>query len=170
MPSRHRDRSDGLNEVSRADSSAQFREAAKALNEAADKGLRREVYAGFRKAAKPLGERMISQGAAEMPHHGGLAARIAASKLAQSNSTTGRNPSITLSLRSREGYDLKAMDAGILRHPVFGRWLAGVKPQRLRPGAFTRPFEAGADGVRKEVIAALNRVNDQIVKQSGGRL
>ncbi|MGX7679075.1 hypothetical protein ACSMXN_09255 [Jatrophihabitans sp. DSM 45814] len=142
----------------------QFTAAAKALNEAADKTIRTEVYAAFRRAAKPLGESIIREGSAELPHRGGLAARVAKAKLAQSNATTGNNPKVAISLKVREGYSLKSMDAGTIRHPVFSRadrtqvWVK----QSIRSGAFTRPFEAGADPVRKEVLTALENVARQI--------
>lgn len=144
----------------------EFKKAAQALNAAADKTLRREVYAGFRRAAKPLGIRVIASASEEMPHRGGLSMRIAASKMGQANSTTGRNPSVTLNFRSAQGYDLAAMDKGMLRHPVFGQSVWVTQP--IRAGAFTRPFNAGADGVRKEMLTALRNVNDDIVRQSKG--
>jgi hypothetical protein len=146
--------------------SENFKAAAQALNAAADKGLRTELYAAFRAAAKPLGEKVIAQGAAEMPKAGGLSARVAAAKVAQSNATTGKNPKVALSLKTREGYALKKFDAGEIRHRVFGsgRWVV----QKIRPGAFTRPFEAGAGDVRKEVLKALERVAEQIRSGSAG--
>jgi hypothetical protein len=144
----------------------QFKAAAQALNEAADKLLRKEVYAAFRTAARPLGETIVKQGAAALPKKGGLSARVAAAKVGQSNATTGKNPKVAISIRTREGYALAAMDRGILRHKVFntGRWVT----QKITPGAFTKPFEAGADDVRKEVLAALVRVAEQIKAGTAG--
>ncbi|HEY2088601.1 MAG TPA: hypothetical protein VGH54_21600 [Mycobacterium sp.] len=149
-----------------ADGTEAFLAAAQALNEAGDKELRKEVYAAFRRVAKPLGERMIAEGAAELPHRGGLAARVAAARLSQSNATTGRNPAVAIKLKVREGYNLRTFDQGTIRHRVFGsnRWVA----QSIRAGAFTRPFEAGADQVRKELIAALEKVANGIREGTEG--
>jgi hypothetical protein len=144
----------------------QFTAAARALNEAADKALRKEVYAAFRTAAKPLGQQMVEEGSKHLPQRGGLGARVAAAKVSQSNATTGRNPSVALKIKVREGYDLKRMDQGEIRHRVFGTdtWVR----QKIAPGAFTKPFQAGADAVRREVLRALERVAEQIRSGSAG--
>ena len=146
----------------------QFKAAAHALNEAADKALRREVYKAFKTAAKPLGERIVQEGSGALPHRGGLSARVAAAKVGQQNATTGKNPKVAIKIRAREGYALAAMDRGVLRHKVFktGRWVT----QQIAPNAFTKPFQAGAEPVRKEVLAALVRVAEQIAGGSGGHL
>jgi hypothetical protein len=152
------------------DGTEQFKAAAHALNEAADKGIRREVYAAFRRVAKPLGEQIVEKGSQRLPRRGGLAARVAAAKVGQSNATTGKNPSVAIRVRAREGYDLKSVDAGTLRHPVFARagrprvWSA----TKVNPNAFTAPFEGGVDQVRTEVLAALERVAEQIRSGSAG--
>jgi hypothetical protein len=146
--------------VVRVEGTEQFQAAAQALNEAGDREIRKAVYAAFRRAGKPLGERMVSEGSAQLPRRGGLAARIARAKAVQSNATTGRNPSVVLKLRTTQGYNLTAMDAGVLRHPVFDRppkvrrWVQ----QSVPPQAFTRVFEAGADEVRKELLTELEQV------------
>lgn len=151
--------------MSTNDQAAAFRAAAQALNEAADKELRKQVYAAFRKASKPLGETVIREGSAKMPHRGGLSARLATAKLSQSNSTTGRNPGITLRIKSREGYELPALDRGRLRHPVFGRRRRWVL-QRVPARAFSTPFEQGREQVANEVTRALEDVAQDIARQT----
>jgi hypothetical protein len=150
------------------DRAAAFKAAAQALNAAGDKDLRNEVYAAFRKATKPLGESIIREGSAEMPRGGGLAARVAAAKMGQSNSTTGRNPGVALSFRTKPGttgqsYNLRALDAGIARHPTFGN-RAVWRVTSIRAGAFTRPFEAGKEPVAQQVLLALEKVAQQIAR------
>lgn len=146
--------------VSQADGTEQFRAAAQALNDAADREVRTQVYGAFRRAAKPLSDRMIQEGSPELPHRGGLAARVGRAKASQSNATTGRNPSVAIRLKTPDGYSLRAMDEGHVRHPVFARagrprkWVVQSIPKH----AFTKVFEAGADGVRKEVLDALEQV------------
>ena len=127
------------------------------------------MYRAFREAAKPLGQKIVERGAATLPHRGGLSARVAQSKVTQSNATTGKNPKVMLRVKTREGYDLKAMDRGQLRHPVYGRpvWVR----QNVPAGEFTKPFEQGSEDVRRQVLAALERVADQIGRStSGGRI
>jgi hypothetical protein len=150
-----------------------FRAAAQALNEAGDKELRREVYAAFKKAAKPLGERIVRDGSAGLPHHGGLSARVAAAKVGQSNSTTGRNPGVALTLRTKPGdsgksMDLRTIDKGIVRHPVFGRrkvW----RVTKVASELFTKAFEAGREPVARDVLDALQTVADRIQREAHTR-
>jgi hypothetical protein len=153
---------------------AAFRAAAQALNEAGDKELRREVYAAFKKAAKPLGERIVREGAAGLPRRGGLSARVAAAKVGQSNSTTGRNPGVAITLRTKPGnggksIDLRAIDVqGKVKHPVFGRrkvW----RVTNVRSQLFTDPFEAGREPVAREVVDALQTVADRIQREAHTR-
>lgn len=142
-----------------------FRRAAAALNEAGDRTLRNKVYAAFRDAARPLGQAIADQAGAELPRRGGLGARVAAAKIGQSNSTTGRNPGVALRLRSP--YHLRELDNGVLRHPVFAR--AGRRrvwvQARVKPGAFSRPFEAGADEVRRKLVEAVSQTVDEIARR-----
>lgn len=156
-----------------ADLAPDFKAASLALNEAGDKDLRNEVYSTFRKIAEPLGVHVIRSGSAELGHRGGLSARVAAAKMSQSNATTGRNPGVALSFRTRaskggQSYNLKAMDAGVLRHPVFAR--AGQprvwRTQSIRAGAFTRPYEAKREPTAREVLQAMERVAEEITRRS----
>lgn len=150
------------------DNAAAFKAAALALNEAGDKDLRNEVYATFRRITKPLGEKVIAGGAAEMPKHGGFAAQVAAAKMGQSNATTGRNPGIALSFRTKPSHNLKTVDDGILRHPVFARsgatrvWVQQHVPAK----AFTNPFLANRDPVAKEIVHTMDKVAQEIVHRS----
>jgi hypothetical protein len=150
------------------DGTEAFRRAAQTLNEAGDKDLRREVYAALRRAAKPLGDKVIAEGSSGLPGRGGLRARVAAAKFGQSNATTGRNPGVSLRFRTTQGYDLAAMDRGQLRHPVFARagqprtWVR----QSIRAKLFTTPFEAGVEPVRKEIVAAMEAVAQDIAAKT----
>lgn len=148
----------------RVEGTEQFQAAAQALNDAGDREIRKAVYAAFRRAGKPLGERIVAEGSAQMPRRGGLSARIAQAKVAQSNATTGRNPSVVLKLRTAQRYNLTAMDAGVLRHPVFDRpnKLRRWVQQRVPARAFSTVFEAGADDVRAQLLDELEHVARQI--------
>jgi hypothetical protein len=148
----------------------QFVAAAAALNEAADKDLRKEVYAAFRKAAKPLIEKIIKDGALHVPASGGLRARVLAAKASQSNATAGRNPGVAF--RFRKPRVMAYIDAGVIPHPVFadrgrrrGAW-TWDESQTIRPGAYLHVFEAGREQVAAEVIRALEEVADRIVRES----
>lgn len=151
----------------KAEGTQEFVKAAHALNDLGNRKVRLAVYKGFRNSARPLGQSMVRAGAAAMPKRGGLSERVASSSVGISNATTGRNPRVELRLKTPQGYDLKAMDAGELRHPVFAR--ANAKRTWVRQGvpagSFTAAFEEGAPGVRAELIRELNTVIDETARK-----
>ena len=147
-----------------ADGTADFIRAAHALNEAGDRELRKGVYRGFRSAARPLGESMVQALAGDMPKRGGLSARVANSKVSIRNATTGSNPRVAITVRGPKGaMAVGAMNAGNLRHPVFGRktWVS----QHVPAGAATRAFEEGAPAVRRIIVRDLNAVIAETAKK-----
>jgi hypothetical protein len=158
--------------MAQAEGTEEFRRAALALRLAADRTLKKEVTATLRSVTRPLAVAMIQQGSSELPRRGGLSARVAATKAQHWVGTTGNAPSAAIKLRTREGYKLKGIDEGTIRHPIFKRgtprkdwkWRA----QSIRSGAFTRPFLAGADAVRDGLMAALERVTEDIEQRSRG--
>lgn len=148
-----------------ASDGADFRAAAQVLNELGDKDLRRDVYAGFKKVARPLGADVIKHGAANMPRRGGFAATVARAKMGQSNATTGRNLGVALSFRTSPSHDLKTVDGGSLAHPVFPRrgdmtrrWVRQSVPKH----AFTIPFNAGQPKVAKELTRILEEAAHKV--------
>lgn len=147
---------------------ADFIKAARALNEAGDRELRKAVYKGFRTAAMPLGQHMVEGLAADMPRRGGLQARIAQSKPSIRNATTGNNPRVVITLRSPAGTKLKPLDEGNLRHPVFAkgdksgwRWAT----QSVPAGGATKAFNEGAPAVRAVIIRDLNQVMSETARK-----
>lgn len=142
---------------------------AAALKQAADKDLQKQVSKVMREVAKPLGEKVLREGAADLPSRGGLADHVAAKgRIGVSNSLAGKSASVTLALRNK-GVRFAAMDRGKLRHPVFGRpgktrkeW--AWAQQAIRPGAFSRVFEAEAPMVRGEVTKAAQEVLNNVAK------
>lgn len=148
----------------RIEGTEHFKRAAQALNELGDRGVRRAVYKGFREVGKPLGEAARAAGAAAMPRRGGMAARVAAARIGQTNATTGANPRVVVRLSTAEGYDLPGLNRGTLRHPVFGRrntW----RSQPVAPNSFTDGFEAGAPQARDAVIRQLEQVTAEAVRK-----
>jgi len=154
--------------VTQDEGAAAFRAAAQALREAGDKDLRREVSASLREVTKPFGARIIRHGAVEMPHRGGLSARLAKARMTQTNAMNGRSPGIGMRFKVREGYDLAALDKGNLKHPVFARpgrprvWAT----QRVPRDAYTREFLAGRDQVAGELVHTLESVTERIAQRS----
>lgn len=134
-----------------------FEKIAKALKAAGDKGLQKEVSKAIREEARPLGRRVLEEGADELPESGGLADRVRdLGRVGVSASLAGRVASVRIILRNK-GAGLGVIDRGIIRHPVYPRF--GVPreewtwtEQPVRAGAFSRPFRRQVGPVRKAAL------------------
>lgn len=148
-----------------------LQKVADALKEAGDKDLQKRISGALRSEAKPLGLRVLRRGAEEMPHRGGLSARVAGEgRVGVSSALRGRVASVSVILRNK-GVDLKSMDAGILRHPVFGRADRSRKEwawtrQSVPAGAFRRAFDAEAAEVQKAAVKAAQDVLDDVARKA----
>lgn len=139
-----------------------FTRVAAALRLAGNTGLRNQVNKALRAAGKPLGQFVAVAGGRAMPQRGGLGYRVAGATVSVRATTAGGNLSgVSLSLSNRQKYDLNAMEAGQLRHPVFGHRKTWVL-QSVRANAFSGPFQEGATIVRPEIVKALEQVADDI--------
>lgn len=148
--------------------SQDFHELATRLKNA-EKPVRLAVNKGLRKVAKPLGEEMLRNGAEAMPKGGGLSDRVKKTRvtLGMLRGGTGASARVELRLKSREGYDLPALDKGNLRHPVFNKRnrMTGKKVwvgQSVPAGEFTKPFEEAAPKVRDELALQIQSALEQI--------
>jgi len=132
----------------------------RALKQFGDKGLSREVYRGLNRATIPLREDARRSAASRLPQRGGLAQRVAKSKMT-TRRRAGRNPGI--SIQAKGMTQLRSMDRGSVRHPVFGRgpWVT----QRITPGWFTEPMEAGAPEVRRELLRVLDEAARELARR-----
>lgn len=137
---------------------------------AADPELRKQMRRALAEVAKPLGMHVRSAGSGRLPRRGGLAARVARARIGTTLGTSSRNPSIAIRLSTREGYNLRLMNAGKLRHPVFARsdrtreqwaWVS----QEIEPDAFARAFDEGAPEVRRAAMKALQAVLDDVARK-----
>jgi hypothetical protein len=126
----------------------------------ADKVVRRRVTKALRDVAKPVGADVIRKGSTRLPSRGGLADRVATrGRVSTSMSSSRSSPKATISLSNREGIKLAGLDAGLVRHPVYGRlkgrgsWVSQDIPKR----AFSDAFESNTelDKVRDEVFTAM---------------
>lgn len=112
------------------------------------KQLRREMLAAIRTEVKVLGAEMSAHAGKVLPQRGGFAARAAKVPITARTRLSGRKAGVRMVVEDKKGgMDLRRIDGGRLRHPVFGnrhRWVT----QEIKPGAFTEPFEAAADDLR----------------------
>lgn len=138
-----------------------------ALKDAGDRDLTNRVRAAMRGVAKPVGVRVLRTGAESMPHRGGFSSRVASQgRAGLATALVSGTLHVTLTL-SNKGADLKSLDAGILRHPVFkrgdgkARWVRQSVPE----GTFTRAFETEAPLVAREVLTAAEATLDTVARK-----
>lgn len=126
----------------------------------ADKVIQKRLRTGLQSAGKPLAERVIREGSEHMPHGGGLAARIAASRPGITASLAARNVSVAVRITNKQKDALGALDSGTLRHPVYrtGAWVAQSVPAGGFAAAFRRGAPAATEQVNAEIVKALGEI------------
>lgn len=131
----------------------------KALKAAGDKELQRELSKGISQAMKPLTAAVRQSALRTLPSRGGLAQKVAKSQMRVNRRAGSKIAHVRLVAKS--SYHLGQLNRGINHHPVFGDRDAWVT-QRVTPGWWTKPTEAAGPNVRREVIAAMDRVARKI--------
>lgn len=134
---------------------------AKALRQAGDKELRKELYRGLRRAAKPLIAEARQHARDTLPKSGGLNERVARSKFKVAVRGAGRNPGVRI---TATGLDKRLDTEGRIRHPVYGNREVWVQ-QKVKPHWFETPMAAGAPEVRRE----LQKVVEDIARKLEAR-
>jgi hypothetical protein len=108
-----------------------------------------------------------------IPRRGGYAGVIEADlDLRVSVSTTGKDPGVSMIGKTLSGQkrSLKRLDAGILRHPLFGDKESWFKQEKgVTPGFFTRPCQQAGPEVERNLAAALERVAYEVDSKAAGR-
>lgn len=125
------------------------------------KGFRRQLLAQIRVAAAPAAEAVKASAESTLPHGGGLNDWVAGSKFAVRNRLTGRNVGVRI-VGTKGDHDLEAIDAGRVRHPVWGRWVKGVPTQAVEPGFFTKPLEKSEPRVTFAVLSAISTIGREL--------
>jgi hypothetical protein len=131
----------------------------KALKAAGDKELQRELSRGISQAMKPVTVAARDSARRTLPARGGLGQRVAKSQIRTVRRTGPRIAGVRL--QAKNSYHLGQLNRGINHHPVFGNRKEWVT-QRVTPGWWTIPTEAAAPRVRRDIIAAMNRVANKI--------
>jgi hypothetical protein len=127
----------------------------RAIKDAGDKDMRRELPRAAQRCGKPMKAAAREGALKRLPKRGGLAERVATSKLSVRTRTVGKGAGVRIVGQS--GYDLQGMDDGQVRHPVFGnrkRWVS----ETVKPGWFSDAEEAAAPQFRDEFERAMDAV------------
>lgn len=133
----------------------------KALKAAGDGDLRKELLAGIRGEVKKMIPDVQASARSSLPKSGGLADRVASQKWAARSSLASGKVSLV-------GSGMKALrdiDAGRLRHPVFGNRSTWVQ-QRVAPGFFTKPLEDNLPAVRTEIEKVMRGIAARVERQA----
>lgn len=128
---------------------------ARQLRQAGHKDLQKELYAALNRATKKPRANVRARALATLPRSGGLAARVAKSRLSTRRRRNG------VRVVDAGNLSLSAIDAGRVRHPVFGHRRVFVE-QRVKAGFFTKPMQQSAGPARREIEAALARIANRI--------
>jgi len=132
-----------------------------ALREAGETEWRKQVTQGIKDAADGIPDAIR---AGMKPHLPNRYADVLAkdTRLTISVKTGITDPGVfVVGKNSGKQRKLNMINAGILRHPLFGdrnRWYAQELPS-VRPGWFDDPCQAAKPEVRAEIEAALEQVN-----------
>lgn len=124
------------------------------------KGFRRKLLAAIRAAAAPAPAAAKASAKAVLPKGGGLNELIAASNIGVRTRLTGKSVGVRIAA-SKGNRHLLELDAGHLRHKVFGRpksWVA----QEVTPGWFTTPMEEMSPRTTTAVLAAIYATRREI--------
>jgi hypothetical protein len=146
-------------------SGAELRYVAGLLRKAAARDLTRELRKGQRAAFRPLQKEIKAEALATLPKRGGYNLTMSRAVKVSVTTGVGRNAltARVYAVGRREHRDVVAVNAGRLRHPVFGhrsRWKTTTVPR----GFVDRPADKLADQVLRECTDAAERVLDRIAR------
>lgn len=148
------------------DGADKFAAVAKTLKQAGDKDLKKELRAAIASAVEPMTDEVRDQVAQYLPTR--YAPLLADSlKTRQSWRTSGSTIGLVLTGSAkgrRQRRHVQAINAGVLRHPVFGNrnvWVA----QPVRRGFWDEPMTAAKRQPAREIGKALDRIARRLARK-----
>lgn len=143
----------------------QLRALARALKDAGDTQLRKELMKAAQRSTRPVKAEVSASARRTLPSRGGLNVWVASTKVQTKTRTGGRNVGVTITgrpgRRMTPTSDVRAINRGRLRHPTYGHgpWVT----QPVRPGFWDEVMEGPlADRARREFTDAMDRIARQI--------
>jgi hypothetical protein len=120
----------------------------------------------IRSAVPPIRAAVRANALGQLPHRGGLGVWVARARVTARIRRSATNAGISLvggrNSGSRRRTDLRAIDAGTVRHPTYGHgpWT----PQTVTPGFFTRAVtDEGATAFRAAVVVAVDNAAREVL-------
>lgn len=153
-----------------ADAAVEFEALARALKDAGEKGLKRELYKAINDAGQGLAKQVkdVEHLKPYMPNR--YAEILAEDLTVIISKRLGTAPGVTLRAKGRRKWrHVRRLNQGILTHPVYGteaQELAATAhgrgwtwdTQEIHPRFFDDPVAASGPEVRRQIEAALHRV------------
>jgi len=146
-------------------SGAELRYVAAKLRKAAARDLTRELRQAYRKSVRPLQREIKEEAIAVLPKRG--AYNITMSKAVKTSVLGGLGRrALTVRVYARgkgEERDVRAVNAGIVRHPLFGHrkhWYV----TRVRRGFVDRAFDRVQDRILHDAADAAEKVLQEIAR------
>lgn len=122
------------------------------------KALRKELISGLNRVTKSVREDMKASIGPSLPSRGGLAGLAMAKASLTTAAASGRNPGVRIKARHKS-YDLKRLNEGRLRHPVFGNRSVWVEQTAgLNPGFLDESFEKSKPELARGITRVLNEI------------
>jgi hypothetical protein len=147
------------------------------LHEAGQKNLKRQLDKASRQAGNEIAREVQQHTKDYIPANFERRFDTAFVTEVQVRLVASRRITIVFSGRGKSGErnrDIKAMNSGNLKHPVFGRyrrlkdgslmknpWVS-KPPQKIRPGLVDEPAQRATPRARKKIEDAIDRVSQQI--------
>jgi hypothetical protein len=117
--------------------------------------LRKQLLAGIRKEGKETVKDIKRSAAESLPHRGGLAELVSRSSYGVRTRLSGNGVGVRIQGTSRSVKSLRALNAGRLRHPVYGNRKVWAE-QHVEPGWFDKPIERDAPQIRRGIDRVLS--------------
>lgn len=138
------------------------------LKAAGGNNLRKELLRGIRESNKGTVKRIRESAARELPRGGGLADLVSRSQIGTRTRLSGRGAGVTITGTGKSVKNLRRINEGKLRHPVFARaenrkhwaWV----DQAVRPHWFDKPVEDDLPEIRTSVERVMKDVARRIEK------
>lgn len=128
------------------------------------KAIRKDLNAGLNRVTKSVREDMKASIGPSLPSRGGLAALVMSKASLTTAAVAGRSAGVRIKARHRS-YDLKRLNEGRLRHPVYGNRGAWVEQTAgITPGFLDESFEKS----KPELARGISRVIDEIARKVEG--
>lgn len=150
---------------------------ARRLREVGRNDLVEQMRRGLVKGAKPIGPAI--RASAAQPGYIPSGFRPVLSKALRfktSVKTQGRDVAVTFTVTAEGSSHLRkvdAMDEGILRHPVYGRYRYNKHgsrrrnkwvEQKIRAGFASDAFNGQADDIRRAVVEAMHEISEKVTR------